>query len=82
MAQMLPIYSVQFVLLLTCAIFWYRAADLEDAPRFVWSGLSVGIFLLTWRLFGWGWLGCLSGQVGLLAGITLVRVLRGSRNGP
>ena len=77
-----PIYSFEFVLLLACAVFYYKAAEIEDAPRLLWSGLSVGVYLLTWRVLGWGLLGCLLGQVGLLVGIAGIRALRTWKNGP
>jgi uncharacterized membrane protein YdcZ (DUF606 family) len=70
-----PFYSIQFVLLLLCAGGYYKAAEVEDAPALLWAGMSAGVFLLTWRVFGWATLGNLLGQVALLAGITLVRLL-------
>lgn len=75
------LYSLSLVLLLACAAFYYKAAEMEDEPRLLWSGLSVLIYLVTWRVFSWGWMGCLGGQVGLLAAITAVRVLRDRRKG-
>jgi hypothetical protein len=71
-----PLYSFQFVFLLACAVFYYKAAELDKAPGLLWAGLSVLIYLLTWQVFHWGWVGCLAGQVSLLAGITLVRIFR------
>ncbi len=73
-----PFYSFQFFLLLACAAFYYKAAELDKASGLLWAGLSILIFLLTWQLLCWGWLGCLAGQAVLFAGITLVRVLRRS----
>jgi hypothetical protein len=69
-------YSFQFVMLLACAAFYYTAAEMEDSSGILWSALSVGVFILTWIVLSWGWLGCLLGQVALFAGITVVRVLR------
>jgi hypothetical protein len=69
-------YSLQFVMLLACAVFYYKAAEMEDSSGFLWSALSVGVFILTWIVLSWGWLGCLLGQVALFAGITIVRLLR------
>jgi len=71
-----PIYSLDFVLLLICAVGYYKAAELENKTPMVWAGMSVGVFLITWRLFRWGIPGNLLGQVLLLAGITLGRVWR------
>jgi len=69
-------YSFQFVMLLACAGFYYKAAEVEGSSGFLWAALSAGVFVLTWIILSWGWLGCLLGQVGLFAGITVFRVLR------
>jgi hypothetical protein len=69
-------YSFQFVMLLACAAVYYKAAEMEGSSGFLWSALSVVVFILTWIVLSWGWLGCLLGQVGLFAGITLVKMLR------
>ncbi|MGD0651596.1 MAG: hypothetical protein ABSA97_10740 [Verrucomicrobiia bacterium] len=69
-------YSLQFVVLLACAAFYYKAAQMEGSSGLLWSALSVVVFILTWIVLSWGWLGCLLSQVGLFAGITVVRVLR------
>ncbi len=69
-------YSFQFVMLLACAAFYYKAAEMEDSSGLLWSALSVLVFILTWIVLSWGWLGCLLGQVGLFTGITVVRVVR------
>jgi hypothetical protein len=62
--------------MLACAVFYYRAADIEDAPRLLWSGLSILLYLLTWLWLGWGVLANLLAQVALLIGIAIVRVMR------
>lgn len=75
-------YSLNFVLLLVCAAAYYKLADLDpDASSILWAGLSVGVFLLTWRVLGWGVIGNLIAQIAILGGITIVRALR-SRGGP
>ena len=70
------LYSFEFVLFLACAGFFYKAAEFEDESAFLWTVLSVSIFIVTWIVFSWGWLGCLFGQLGLFVGIAVVRVLR------
>ena len=72
----LRLYSFQFALLFLCAAFYYKAAEFEDAPRLLWAGLSVLVYLVTWMLLSWGLIGCLVGQVGLFGAITLVSVIR------
>jgi hypothetical protein len=76
------VYSLDFFLMLAFAAAWYKAADVEKAPPLLWSGLSVAISLLAWRVFGWGWIGCIMSQIGLLAGITLFKVLKDLKKEP
>jgi hypothetical protein len=71
-----PFYSLESVLLLVCAGSYYKAADVENSSPLLWSGLSVLVFLLTWRLCGWGLPGNLLGQALLFGAITAIRVLR------
>lgn len=59
-----------------CAMFFYGAAQREQAPAVVWAALSVlisvlFIFFTPWRI--WGVFG---GQVLLFVGITLFRLWR------
>ncbi len=68
--------TFHLVLLLACAGFAYKAAEVEHAPTVLCAGLSVLTFLVTWLVLGWGLLGCLGGQVMLFAGVILVRLLR------
>ena len=70
------IYSFQFILMLACAVFYYRAADLENAPALLWAGISFGVYALTWLWLGWGMLGNLFAQILLLIGIAIFRVIR------
>jgi uncharacterized membrane protein YGL010W len=70
---MLPFYSFTFVLLLACAIFYYRAGEFEGSSGLAWAALSILISVLIWRLLDGGFLAVLLGQVGLFVGITLYR---------
>jgi hypothetical protein len=63
-------------MLVACAVVYYRAARMEDASGLLWSGLSVLVFVITWIVFSWSWQGCLVGQAGLFAGITVVQTVR------
>jgi len=69
-----PFYSFQFVFLLVCATAYYKRAELEDSSGIVWAGMSVGVYMLTWRWLGWGYAGNLFAQAVLFGGITLWRV--------
>jgi hypothetical protein len=65
-------------MIVVCAIFFHRAAEFENESSLVWTGLSVVISVVTFFFLHWGWLGCLLGQIGLFAGITVLRMLRKS----
>lgn len=71
-----PFYSFQFVLLLGCAVLFYKAAELEGESEILWVGLSVGVFALTWFGMGWGFPGNLAGQALLFGGIAVYRAWR------
>lgn len=64
------------LVMVACAIFFYRAAESEDESTWVWCGLSILISVLAifWR--HWGWPGMIAAQVALFVGVTLFRMLR------
>jgi hypothetical protein len=66
------------ILMITCALLFYRAGEFDGGPGAFWAVLSILISGLTWRVFHWGWLGILAGQFALFAGITIVRASRKS----
>ena len=70
----MPYLSI--LMMVACAIFFHRAAEFENDSSLAWTGLSLVISAVTLFVLGWGWLGCLLGQAGLLLGITVFRVLR------
>jgi hypothetical protein len=72
------LYSLPFFLLLCFAAAYYKAGEIENSSGILWAGMSVGVYCLTWFVIGWGIPGDLLGQVLLLAGITLYRVIRDS----
>ncbi len=77
MEQMLArFYSFHIVVMLAGAVYYCKVADVENASPILWAGLSVLVYVITWLVLGWGYLGCLGGQAALFGGITLVRVLR------
>ena len=67
------------VLLIICAVVFYKAAEMEDAPGILWASLSVAVFLLTSAVLHWGLLGCVLGQILLFVGIGVFKMLRDSR---
>ncbi len=78
-----PVHFVlELVLLLACAGAYYRAADLENESGLLWAALSVLVFISTWFVLGWSYMGNLLGQGLLLIGIAIVRAVRDSRKRP
>lgn len=73
------LYSLPFIVLICCAAAYYKAADIENTSGILWAGMSVVVFCITWFVIGWGIPGDLLGQVALLAGITIYRVVRDSK---
>jgi hypothetical protein len=75
---MMTIPYTQILVLIAFAVFFHRAAEMEEAPSWIWSALSILISVLTIFWLHWGWLGIILGQVGLFVGITVIRILRKS----
>jgi hypothetical protein len=72
----MPFYSFNFILLVVCAGFFYRAGEFERRSGLTWAGLSILISLAMWILLRGGFFSVLFGQVGLYIGITLYRYWR------
>jgi hypothetical protein len=66
-------YSFNFILLVACAVFFYRAGEFERTSGMAWAGLSILISIAIWSLLRGGFFSVLLGQVGLFVGITLYR---------
>ncbi len=69
-----PFYSFQFAFLLVFATAYYKMAELEGSSGIAWAGMSVGVYMFTWRWLGWSHAGNFFGQAVLFGGITLWRV--------
>ena len=67
------LYTVEFVILLFCVSFYWKAADFEDAPRSFWAGLSLLTYGFAWIQLGWSIPSLVMGQVGLLLALALAR---------
>jgi len=72
----MPYFSI--LIIAACAAFFYRAAEFENEPAWLWCGASVLISVVTFFFLHWGWLGTLLGQVALFVGITVFRMVRKS----
>ncbi len=75
---MLPFYSFTFVLLLACAVFYYRVGEFEGSSGLAWAALSVLISVAVWRWLNGGFIAVLLSQVGLFLAITLYRSWKNS----
>lgn len=72
----MPIYSLTFILIVVCTIFFYRAGEYEQTSGALWSAMSAGISGVVWLVLHGGFLAVLLGQVGLFLGISVYRVLK------
>jgi uncharacterized membrane protein YagU involved in acid resistance len=61
---------------IAAATFWYKGAEMEKVNPLYWAGPSVILSALAIFALQRGWLGVILGQVALLVGITIFRVLR------
>jgi hypothetical protein len=75
-----PLYSLDFVVLVVCATVWFRLAQLEREPPWVWAGLSVFVYAVMWLWLGWGIIACIVGQALVVALITGHRLLKSARD--
>ena len=72
--EIFGVYGLDTILIIIFAVFFYKAAEREDASKFLWTGLSI-ISSLTSRILALGLLGLILGQVALFLGIGIVRAL-------
>lgn len=63
--------SLGLVIMLCCAVFYYRVGEAEHASGRFLCALSVAVWLITSWLLGWGLFGCLLAQAGIFAGLTV-----------
>ncbi len=65
--------GIELIMMVACAVFYYRAAEMEHASGLLWAGSSVGLWLGAAYVLHWGLLGCLATQVALFVGMTMRR---------
>jgi len=70
--EIFGVYDFDTIFIIAFAIFFYKAADYENASKIVWAGLSIIVSLLS-RIFGFGLIGLISGQVMLFFVIAVIR---------
>jgi hypothetical protein len=66
---------VNCILMGVCATTFFKAAEMEHKSPWVWTGISLAIFLTTAFAMHWGWAASLCCQVAVFAVITFIRVL-------
>lgn len=64
---------LQVVVLLICAVTYWRLAEMEKIPGWIWGATSAAAYLVTWRILHYGVLGNLVGQAILLIVIGAAR---------
>jgi len=65
-----------FVLMLACAVFYYRLGETEYSSGVWLAGASLGLWLAASFLLGFGWLGCLLAQGALFAALSVWNLVR------
>ena len=64
------------VVMLACAIIYYKIGEVEFQSGFLPAGLSVLLWLAPAYFLHWGMLGCLLVQAGLFAALTAYNIIR------
>jgi len=67
--------TISLVLMVVCAAVYFKAAQIDKAPRLLWPTLSILLWAGASFWLDWGIVGCLLSQVGLLAAITCWRLV-------
>ena len=70
--EIFGVYGLDTILIIAFAVFFYKAADYENASKILWAGLSIIVSLLS-RIFGFRLIGLISGQVVLFFAIAVIR---------
>jgi hypothetical protein len=67
----------QILVLIAFAVFFHRAAEMEDdSTPWIWCAVSILVSLVTLFWLHWGWLGIILSQVGIFIGITVIKLAR------
>lgn len=65
---------LQIVVLVVCALTFYRAGRMERSAGLLWAVLSIVVSFLALRFLPWGLIGVFAGQAVLFVAITLWRM--------
>ena len=72
-----PLFHV--ILVICCAVAFYRVAEMQNTPGTLWAVLSVGVWLVTAITIPPPYLGPLLAEVGLLAALFVTNLVRDRR---
>ena len=72
--EIFGVYDFDTIFIIAFAVFFYKAADYENASKILWVGLSIIVSLLS-RIFGFGLIGLISGQVVQFFAIAAIRLI-------
>jgi hypothetical protein len=64
------------VMMLGCAVFYYRLGEQEYSSGILLAVVSIGLWLAAGYFLAFGWLGCILVQFGLFAVLTLLNLVR------
>ncbi|MCX5635849.1 MAG: hypothetical protein NTW55_08430 [Planctomycetota bacterium] len=70
--EIFGVYDFDTIFIIAFAIFFYKAAEYENASKILWTGLSIIASFLN-RILGGGLLTLISGQVVLFFAIAVIR---------
>jgi hypothetical protein len=73
-------YDFGLVMMLGCALLYYRIGEMEYGQGILLSALSIVIWVITAYMLHWKWIPSLCAQAGLFGVLTVINVFR--RPGP
>ena len=76
--EIFGVYGLDTILIIVFAVLYYKAADIENASKLLWVGLSL-IVSFGARILSLGLLGLILAQVALFGTIAVVRALLSKR---
>lgn len=71
-------YDFGLVMMLACALLYYRIGELEYGKGFLLGAISLLIWIITRYVLFWRWIPCLGAQAGLFGILTIINYFRGS----
>ena len=72
-------YDFGLVMMLGCAVAFYRIGEVEYGKGFLLGTVSVLLWIATAYVLAWRWIPSLCVQAGLFVVLTIVNIFRGPR---